>query len=326
VRPNAPDGCFDKVRLAPDGRHVAIGGSAEGPDSSFAGVDEGRIVIVDTDTGVTTVVRTGQAGDDAGLGPTIRWLAWTPSGRWLAWQVGVQTWIVSSDGTSSRPLPGPGGWPTWSPDDSRVAIETADDLYVGAGNGVGVEVVGPSESIRSWSGDGSQYTFIRDGDVWVRNADGSDLRNMTEFEFGGASEVAFSPDGETLAVVQQARVLWLVDRDGARRRVDLGPDVSLEFVDLHWSPDGTRVALTSYTSAEQLAGTLYLVSIDASPTVKIADAWNPVWAPDGRYLAFLSARGGATRIDVANADGSGRRSMTDDTIVAGGDIAWVPLP
>jgi Tol biopolymer transport system component len=149
---------------------------------------------------------------------------------------------------------------------------------------------------------------------------------MTEFEFGGARAVALSPDGETLAVVQQARVLWLIDGDGTRRRVDLGPDVSLEFVDLRWSPDGTRVAVTSYASADQLAANLHLVPLDGSPTVVVTDAREPVWSPDGRYLAFLSGDADQTRIDVANADGSGRRSVTDASVHPDGQIAWLPRP
>ena len=154
--------------------------------------------------------------------------------------------------------------------------------------------------------------------------DGSDLRNLTDFEFGGASSLALSPDGETLAVVQQARVLWLIEGDGTRRQVDLGPDVSLEFVDLHWSPDGTRVAVAARPSWESSTGTLYLVPIDGSPTTEVADAGQPVWSPDGRYLAFLSADGAGARIEVANADGSGRRSVTDDTVHPDGQIVWLP--
>ena len=183
-----------------------------------------------------------------------------------------------------------------------------------------------AEDVWGWSGGGGRHAFIKDGDAWLANADGSDLRNLTDFEFGGASGLAVAPDGATLAVVQQAHVLWLIDRDGTRRQVDLGPDVSLEFVDLRWSPDGDRLGVTSYTSAEQQAGTLYLVSRDGSPTVVIDDARTPIWSPDSRYMAFMSGDGGGTRIEVASADGSGRRSVTADTLQPDGQIAWLPKP
>jgi Tol biopolymer transport system component len=326
VRPSAPDGCFPQVRISPDGRRVAIGGQAQQADGTFAAGPEGRVAVVELETGVTTVVRPGDDAADAGLGPTIDLLRWSPGGRWLAWDIGGETWIISADGTASRMLPS-GGWPEWSPDDAHVAVETrAGELVVGAGSGADIHVVGPAENAWGWSGGGSRYAIIRDGDAWLANADGSGLRNVTDFEFGGASGLALSPDGETLAVVQQARVLWLIDSDGTRRQVDLGPDVSLDFVDLHWSPDATRVAIATRPYYESSAGTLYLVAIDGSPTTVVADARNPIWSPDGRFLAFLSGDGDGTRIDMANADGSGRRSVTDDAVRPDGQIAWLPTP
>lgn len=326
VRPSAPEGCYQKASISPDGRRVAVGGLPQRADGSFDTAYEGRVSLVDLDTGVTTDVREARYGDDVGLGPTVRLLRWSPGGRWLAWDIGGFTSIIAGDGATSRLLPS-GGWPEWSPDDAQVGFETRDgELVVGSGSGADVHVVGPAESARSWSGGGSRYAFVRAGDAWLANMDGSDLRNLTGFEFGGTSGLALSPDGGTLAVVQQARVLWLIESDGSRHQIDLGPDVSLEFADLRWSPDGGRLGVTTFTSAEQQSGTLYLVATDGSPTVVVADARTPTWSPDGRYLAFLSGAGDGARIDVSDADGSGRRSMTGDAVHPDGQIAWLAKP
>jgi hypothetical protein len=47
----------------------------------------------------------------------------------------------------------------------------------------------------SWSPDAKRFAFVRGGDAWVVNTDGTGERNMTHFAHGGAYDADWSPDG-----------------------------------------------------------------------------------------------------------------------------------
>jgi Tol biopolymer transport system component len=305
--PRAATDCAERAIVNPDGIHAAVGG-------------ESVVNIVDMRDGSRTTIATHA--------DSLSWLDWSPGGRWLTWRGGGKDFIVAMDGKDRIELPivGGGTWdlPSWSPDDSRLAVAIPDGLLVGDGSGADLREIGAFPPVWTWSHDGSRFAFIRDGDVWVANSDGTDARNVTQFEFGGARSTAMAPDGESIAVVQAAKALWLMGLDGTRRQVDLGPGVSLEYVDLRWSKEGKRLAVETRPSSGEAARTTYLVPVEGSPVVRLDGAWNPTWSPDGRYLALQGDHDGTVGINVANADGSGLATVTSGPVEAWGELAWVP--
>jgi len=119
-----------------------------------------------------------------------------------------------------------------------------------------------------WSPDGTQLvlTGFSNGftDLFIINRDGTGLRRLTNDKFADLHP-AWSPDGKTIAFV--------TDR-GGETDFDL-----LRFGNL-------RIALLHLESG----------AIDLLGNMDIGKNINPVWAPDGRSLAFVSDRTGINNV------------------------------
>lgn len=91
-----------------------------------------------------------------------------------------------------------------------------------------------------------------------------------------------------------------------------------------WSPDGRHIAFAASDAADGDRRRIYAVAVDGSglrPLTSPGDAANPSWAPDGRRIVFdASPEGkddssrGQWELWVMNADGSGRRQLTTNTV------------
>lgn len=83
-----------------------------------------------------------------------------------------------------------------------------------------------------------------------------------------------------------------------------------------WSPDGTRITFSSFSSALEHFD-IYVMNADTSGRARLtessfADDFFPDWSPDGTRIAFSSERAGGNReIYSMNADGSGQIRLTD---------------
>jgi eukaryotic-like serine/threonine-protein kinase len=98
----------------------------------------------------------------------------------------------------------------------------------------------------------------------------------------------------------QARLVW-VSRDGTEQSVGAPPRL---YNQPRLSPDGGRVAVDVIESTTQVW--LYDLTRDTfSPFTFEGDNRHPVWAPDGKRLAFMSNRDGGRQIFWKRADGSG---------------------
>jgi Tol biopolymer transport system component len=258
-------------------------------------------------------------------------VSWSPRGTWLAVNACLQGigpcdsssfLIMTSGGGVVGSVP---GYPVWSPDERRIAIEVDGTLLVGTDANDLVRVGADITQI-SWAPDGSRIAFLRDGDAWTMKADGTEARNVSRFEFGGATAVSWAPDGRTILVQQPAGSAWLYRPDGTVvARVSQPWAIS----QVDWAPDGSRVALTgrdftgeSYT---------YLVDRGGTTAILLADSVFVTWSPDARYLAISGGEQSGGHIDVAAADGSGRTKMVDmasDLPVTwfSSDTTWTTAP
>lgn len=131
--------------------------------------------------------------------------SWSPVGDWIAFvrprdvQLGV--YVIRPDGTALNRISGhiiTLSIPAWSPDGLRIAYTGRptllgglyeDDLYVAMADGTAVvqltDTPGVEERAARWSPDGSRIAFLRQTavmgttDIWLMNADGSGVTNLT---------------------------------------------------------------------------------------------------------------------------------------------------
>jgi Tol biopolymer transport system component len=199
----------------------------------------------------------------------------------------------------------------------------------------------PASAISSatWSPDGTRLAYVRDGAVWVSDADGRHARRLAE-----GDQPAWSPDGATLAVTRIVRdtplpwQLWLVDvASGVQRQVPSASALS----GASWFPDGTRIATTEIDiTATGYRTRITTIGLDGSDPRRLTDGLvegdgQPVVSPDGTRIAFATARdrygescgreecSPSTEIYVMAPDGSQPRRLTRSPTPEW-PLAWSP--
>jgi hypothetical protein len=246
--------------------------------------------------------------------------AWSTGGDWVVMPACdaddcSHAIIERPDGSGRRVLP---GQPLWSARDEFLSVQGPDgSLLVGNGDGTDLHPIGSFPQPSGWSPDGSSFVFVRDGDAWIAGADGTRTRNLTAFPLGGATQAAWSPDGRWILVLQGSTV-WAVTPDGSSKHrlgADLGPPNSDHPWAPSWSPDRASVALGAGEDT-------VLFSTDGWHGVRVEHARQPVWSPDGRFVAVVSDVGGAYTVDVMRPDGSGRTTVS--AAISYPPVIWLP--
>ena len=155
----------------------------------------------------------------------------------------------------------------------------------------------------AFSPDGERIAFQSSragGGIFVMGRTGEAVRRLTRRGF----KPTWSPEGREIAFTTEnadldpqntvgLSSLWVVNATSGEER-QLG---NVDAVLPSWSPHGQRIA---YTTRGAIAGStrLDIWTVDrsgANPVAVTTDGarnWNPVWAPDGRHLYFVSGRGG----------------------------------
>jgi len=245
--------------------------------------------------------------------------AWSPDGRRLAFKTtqfgSNQLAVISADGTGetllTRTFRFSEGQPAWSPDATKLLYRRAPenplvqnaDTWVLDVEGSAKDPTQPvtqavllrtgDERYPSYSPDGTQIAFRGDLDlaepsgdeeIYVMNADGTDVRQLTSnADFDSAP--SWSPDGTKIAFEKAAAGTFVPG-------VPAEPGKEAEEKDIYvMRADGTHVRrLTDSPGLDE----------------------GPVWSPDGTKIAFSSDRDGQQELYVMNADGSDPRRLTDN--------------
>jgi len=151
------------------------------------------------------------------------------------------------------------------------------------------------------------------GRLFVIRPDGTGLRRLTP---PGTAVwwYAWSPDGRSIAYVDQRLSLWLVRSDGTGRRLLL-PTSRVSSETLSWSPDGKAIAIVSpgRDANPQRGYTrygLYVVPVGGGPPRRLPAGkhvgwYGLAWSPRGDEIYY--SNGGIWAI---RPDGTGRRKIS----------------
>ncbi|HEX5735522.1 MAG TPA: protein kinase [Blastocatellia bacterium] len=199
-------------------------------------------------------------------------------------------------------------FPNLSPDGkSLVYVSEASgnlDIYhlrVGGKNSVNLTSDSVSDDTHpAYSPDGELIAFRSEregGGIFIMGASGESVRRLTDFGYNPS----WSPDGKQIVCaiegVASSAVrfvpksqLWAVDVATHNKRLITEGDG----VQPAWSPHGHRIAYWNRHTGGQRD--IWTISANKAVPIQVTDDafedWNPTWSPDGKYLFFVSTRGG----------------------------------
>ena len=266
-------------------------------------------------------------------------------------------YVMNADGSGPRRLSrGPGPLPSWSPDGRKIAFVREGILVVNADGSGERKLTNSAVSLESppaWSPDGRSIAFAgnvshapgrHNIEIYVMNADGTGQRRLTR-NAAQDSTPRWSPDGRKIAYVRNWQ-LWVMNADGSGQR-RLTRINGARNVAPAWSPNGRRIAFERRVGrqkyrntaleygqcsqcVESVSSQVYVITADGRDARTLAQGGrHPVWSPDGRRIAYATDRLRNYRswqndIYVMNADGSGKRNLTQDAGRRESSPVWSP--
>jgi TolB protein len=214
--------------------------------------------------------------------------------------------------------------PNWSPDGRSIAYSSyrtgvpdilISNIYAGTmenpTKGVG------QNFLPMFSPDGTRIAFMsmRDGnsEIYVMNRDGSDIRRLTNNPAIDGSPT-WSPTGTQIAFTSERTgtpQIYVMNVDGSGlRRIS-----SESYADrATWSPAPYNEIAFSARTGPGFDIKILSIANGETRQITFGEGTNesPVWAPNGRHLAFMSTRQGRSQIFTVDRDGRNLRQITRD--------------
>ncbi len=205
--------------------------------------------------------------------------------------------------------------PAFSPDGEWIAFISdrngTFDLFVRSrerGAATRITEDAAIEAAPAWSPDGTRIAFSKDGDLYLINQDGTDLKRITDTPEGEA-EPSWSPDGTQITYISSdpeagTLNLCVMQADGANSQCIVPQKNENDWNRTpSWSPDGTKLA---FVSGRAGYANIYIITIaDGRVTPLIDDGIEreaPVWSPDSQAIAYVVTQENSSSLWIAGLD------------------------
>lgn len=146
----------------------------------------------------------------------------------------------------------------------------------------------------NWSPDGKRIVFesTRDGKfaVYTMNADGSDLRKLTNGETNN-EQPRWSPDGKQIVFISDRNGdshLYMMKSDGSEQR-RIGSTNDTDYLP-EFSPKGDYIVFQSRLERASITHDIFIIRADGTGRIRLtdqtADYLSPRWSPNGKKILF----------------------------------------
>lgn len=171
----------------------------------------------------------------------------------------------------------------------------------------------------AYSPDGKRVAFSssegENAEIYVAQADGSNITKLTDTKFFLNTSPTWSPDGKRIAFVSNRAgtpQIYVMGADGSSpKRITFQGNYNTT---PSWSPRGDLIAFTARD--ERNAFDLFTVNVETQKITRLtqdaAGNEEPVFSPNGRLIMFSSTRGGGRSLYVMTFDGNNQVPLPMD--------------
>jgi TolB protein len=305
---------------------AAVGGATKAaPGISRIWRSRSRRLVLALAVVVLAVIVVGSALAALGAGPfgtVTSWLGYSSGSRATAEVV-----IARPNGSTERLS---GSWLSWSPDGSRLLVESDGGIdVVGADGSPGIRIPAlhfPSSA--QWSPDGRRIAYDNGRSLYLVDADGGGKPRLLARGVNSPTGTwSWSPAGDRIVYpgvdARGGTGIFIVNTSGAprSRRIQIRPRPSAAhaaylyrlptYGTASWSPDGSRIAFQWDDGRGRCCvnSWIYVMKADGSGATRIHRGNIRAWSPNGRKLAFAEGIIDDFSLSIVNADGSGLRRL-----------------
>ena len=323
-------------KFSPDGKHIAFTGQYDGNTEVFLMPSRGGIP-----KRLTYTATLGRDNISDRMGPNNIVMGWNPDGKSIIYRSRKQSFnsfigqlfSISVDGGLSEEIPLPrGGFCSYSPDGQKLAYNRvfrefrtwkyyqggmADDIWIYDFNTKNVANITENDAQDiepMWYG--TKIYFLSDRDrimnIFVYDTETEETRKVTNFT---NYDVKFPSLGDNAIAFERGGYLYWLDletetvhpipvqigEDFVMSRPEL-KDVSSQVYTYEIAPDGKRALFSA-------RGDIWTVPAEHGITRNLTKSSgvhdrNPLWSPDGKYIAYISDATGEYEIYIINQDGN----------------------
>jgi Tol biopolymer transport system component len=171
----------------------------------------------------------------------------------------------------------------------------------------------------------ARIVFVRGGDVFTVNPDGTGRTRLTDGRTVSAETPQWSPDRSKIVFEggPDGGDIYVIGADGSGLRNLTNTSTTIgggrETIP-KWSPDGSRILFSKTTllppDGDVTAIDLYTMSADGGVPVRLTATESELaaggydWSPNGAQIAFESVRGGSQGIYVVDASGGAATKLS----------------